>query len=134
MTGYGNNRLLSGARSLGRAHTRDAAFTMHLMKQEVGEYIGVDMLHAAVPCVSPAQQGGVRVAGEVFAVSDPALLDRLDALEEHPDWCVSANITPNFLFHHDYLVQVQTHPYRRDPGLNGPIPSRRNQPDRLSCD
>ena len=74
MTGYGNNRLLDGAQSLGRAHTRENSFKMY---------------HAGVPFVGRVEEAGVSVAGEVFAVSDAAMLERIDKLEGHPDWCVA---------------------------------------------
>ncbi len=73
MTGYGNNRLLNGAQSLGRAHTRENSFKL---------------CHAGVPFVCRVEEAGVSVAGEVFAVSDAAMLERIDRLEGHPDWCV----------------------------------------------
>ena len=72
MTGYGNNRLLQGSRSLGRAFTRDAAFAMC--------HAGVPFVRAVPPSV------GVRIAGEVFAVTDAAVLAAVDRLEGHPDW------------------------------------------------
>jgi gamma-glutamylcyclotransferase (GGCT)/AIG2-like uncharacterized protein YtfP len=73
MTGFGNNRVLAGAQSLGRAHTRDAAF---------------EMFHAGVPFVRAAASRGVRIAGELFAVTSAAVLAAVDALEGHPDWYV----------------------------------------------
>jgi gamma-glutamylcyclotransferase (GGCT)/AIG2-like uncharacterized protein YtfP len=74
MTGYGNNRLLLGSRSLGRARTRHPAFAM---------------FHNHVPFVRLAQQAeaGSYVSGELFAVADEATLASLDSLEGHPDWC-----------------------------------------------
>lgn len=84
MTGYGNNRLLDGAQSLGRAHTCESSFRMY---------------HAGVPFVGRVEEGGVSVAGEVFAVSDAAMLNKLDNLEGHPDWCVLlAASSTDFLF------------------------------------
>ena len=71
MQGYGNNSVLQGSRSLGRAHTQEPNF---------------EMFHAGVPFVRFAVGvGGVRIAGEVFEVS-PAVLAAADRLEGHPDW------------------------------------------------
>lgn len=77
MTGYGNNRLLSSSRSLGRAHTVEAAF---------------EMLHGGVPFVRPRAAGGIRIAGEVFCVTEAAALAAIDRLEGHPHWYCRAPV------------------------------------------
>jgi gamma-glutamylcyclotransferase (GGCT)/AIG2-like uncharacterized protein YtfP len=118
MTGYGNNRLLDGAQSLGRAHTRDNSFKM---------------CHAGVPFVCRVEEAGVSVAGEVFAVSDAAMLVRIDNLEGHPDWCATRRVIyrrhyrpiPD-LSENNSLQQVQAHSHRRHPGRHGPSFTRRN--------
>ncbi len=81
MTGYPHTHYLSSARCLGRALTQDAAFAMRV------ESVPFAMRVESVPFVARVQRGGVRIAGEVFAVTDPATLAQIDSFERHPDWC-----------------------------------------------
>ena len=73
MTGFGNNKLLGGgdpaSMLLGRARTMEP----------------YAMFAAGVPFVNSTLPR-TRVAGEVWAVGDPAVLARIDKLEGHPDW------------------------------------------------
>jgi hypothetical protein len=96
MTGYGNNRLLDGAQSLGRAHTREKSFKM---------------CHAGVPFVCRVEEAGVSVAGEVFAVSDAAMLVRIDNLEGHPDWCATRRVTAGIIDR--FPICLKTIPFNR---------------------
>lgn len=67
--GYGNHRLLEGARFLGVRHTAPTFTMIHL-----GGFPGV------------LATGQTSIIGEVYEVTDPEMLRRLDRLEGHPDW------------------------------------------------
>lgn len=67
--GYGNNRLLDGARFMGEAVTQPIFNLFSL-----GGFPGITM------------DGTTAVHGEVFEVTDETMMARLDRLEGHPGW------------------------------------------------
>lgn len=73
--GRGNHRLLDGARFLGVRHTQPA-FTM----VNLGSFPGV------------LAGGQTSIVGEVYEVTDPGMLAKIDRLEGHPQWYVRTPI------------------------------------------
>lgn len=77
--GYGNNRLLDGAKFISEAHT-PAEYTM----VSLGGFPGV------------IRGGETSIVGELWEVEDPIQLARIDRLEGHP----------NFYERHEVPVKV----------------------------